>query len=260
MSAKLRARASSRWLGVMLIILVLLAWQFAVQSRLINTPSLPQVTRIAEQWTALTIAGVLPREIFATLQRAFAGLGLAILVAVPLGLWMGTSRLVYGLFEPLTELIRPIPSAAYVPVAILFLGIGDTMKIVVVMVACLFPILLNTYGAVRAVDPVLVDTGRTFGYEGLEIVRKIVFPAVLPSILTGIRISVGLAMIVSVVAEMVASNNGIGFFILNTQQFFRVPDMFAGILTLGVVGYLLNASFLAIERRLLRWMPQQAPV
>lgn len=253
-----RGRLSSRWLGVLVILGILLLWQFVTQTRMVNTPSLPQVTRIAEQWFALTVNGTLPREVLVTLQRAFSGLGLAILLAVPLGLWMGTNRLVYSLFEPLTELIRPIPSAAYVPVAILFLGIGDTMKIAVVTLACLFPILLNTHGAVRSVDPVLVDTGRTFGYAGLDIARKIVFPAVLPSILTGVRISLGLAMIVSVVAEMVASNNGIGYFILNTQQFFRVPDMFAGILTLGVVGYLLNVGFLALERRVLRWLPPQA--
>lgn len=98
-----------------------------------------------------------------------------------------------------------------------------------------------------------INTGRTFGLTRWQIVRKIILPGSLPSILTGMRVSLGIALIVVVVSEMVASNNGIGYFILNAQRFFNVTDMFAGIFTLAVVGYLLNAAFLRIEARVLRW-------
>ncbi len=131
---------------------------------------------------------------------------------------MGSIALVYRLLEPLTEFIRPIPAAAYIPVAILFLGIGNEMKIFVVFLACLFPILLNTYGGVRGVDPVLIDTGRTFGVSRFKALCQIVFPAALPSILTGMRISLGIALIVVVVAEMIAGNSGIGYYILDMQR------------------------------------------
>ena len=185
----------------------------------------------------------------------FAGFGLAVVVAVPLGLLMGTISLCYRLLEPITEFIRPIPAAAYIPVAILFLGIGNEMKIFVVFLACLFPILLNTYGGVRGIDPVLVDTGRTFGVSRLKALWQIVFPAALPSILTGMRISLGIALIVAVVSEMIAGNSGIGYFILDMQRIFRVPDMFAGIFTLGLLGFLINfvvsqdrAAFPALAR------------
>ena len=134
------------------------------------------------------------------------------------------------------------------------------MKIFVIFLACLFPILLNTYGGVRGIDPVLVDTGRTFNVSRLRALWQIVFPAALPSILTGMRISLGIALIVSVVAEMISGNSGIGYFILDMQRVFRVPEMFAGIFTLGLLGYLINFAFLRVEGHFLRWrgVPNEA--
>ena len=178
---------------------------------------------------------------------------LAAIIAIPLGLLMGTIPLVYRLLEPITEFIRPIPSSAYIPVAILFLGIGNEMKVFVIFLACMFPILLNTYGGVRAVDPVLIDTGRTFGLSRPKALWQIILPAALPNILTGMRISLGIALIVAVVAEMITGNSGIGYFILDMQRIFRVPEMFAGIFTLGLLGFLINFIFLRVEGHFLRW-------
>ena len=180
-------------------------------------------------------------------------MGLAIVIGMPLGLLMGVSRLAYRVLEPITELVRPIPSAAYIPVAILFLGLGDEMKLFVIVLASVFPILLNSYSGVIGIDPVLIDTGRTLGTPRFSILRKIVFPASLPSVLTGVRISLGIAFIVSVTSEMIAGNNGLGYFIIDRQQTFHVPEVFAGILTLELMGYVLNLIFLQVERYLLRW-------
>jgi ABC-type nitrate/sulfonate/bicarbonate transport system permease component len=127
------------------------------------------------------------------------------------------------------------------------------MKIFIVCVACFFPILLNTVSGVRGVDPVLIDTGRTFGLSREKILRRIILPAALPSVLTGMRISLGIGLIVVVVAEMIAGNSGIGYFIVDRQRIFRIPDMFAGIFTLGILGYSINFAFLRLERHLLRW-------
>lgn len=159
----------------------------------------------------------------------------------------------YRLFEPITEFIRPIPSSAYIPVAILFLGIDDEMKVFVIFLACVFPILLNTYSGVRAVDPTLIDTGRTLGVTWPRAMCSIVLPASLPSILTGMRVSLGISLIVVVVAEMIAGDSGIGYYILDMQRTFRVPEMFAGIFTLGLIGYLFNFVFMKVEGYLLRW-------
>jgi ABC-type nitrate/sulfonate/bicarbonate transport system permease component len=242
-----------RWPGFVLIAILLAAWEYASAVRLIDPVSMPRVSLIAASWLKSIDGGALLQALLPTLGRIFAGFTLAFIVAVPLGLLMGSVPLVYRTLEPLTELIRPIPSSAYIPVAILFLGIDNEMKVFVIFLACLFPILLNTYGGVRGIDPVLIDTGRTFGLSRLKALWQIVLPAALPSVLTGMRISLGIALIVSVVAEMIAGNSGIGYFILDMQRVFRVPEMFAGIFTLGILGFMINFIFLKVEGRLLHW-------
>lgn len=242
-----------RWPGFVLIAVLLAAWEYASAMRLIDPVSMPRVSLIAAAWLKTLNGGALLQAVLPTLGRIFAGFALAAAIAVPLGLLMGSIPLVYRLLEPATELIRPIPSSAYIPVAILFLGIDNEMKVFVIVIACLFPILLNTYDGVRGIDPVLIDTGRTFGLSRAKALWQIVLPAALPNILTGMRISLGIALIVAVVAEMIAGNSGIGYFILDMQRIFRVPEMFAGIFTLGVLGFAINFIFLKIEGRLLHW-------
>lgn len=241
--------------GILLIGFILLLWETSVRLAWVDTPSLPRVTTISDTLVNIFFSGQLINEILPSLKRVFAGFLIACAVAIPLGVAMGSVKFIHSLFEPITEFLRPIPSAGYVPLAILFLGIGDEMIIFVISLSCLFPILLSTQGGVRGVDPVLIDTGRTFGLNRMRILLKIVVPSVLPEIFTGMRIGLGIALIVVVVSEMIAGNSGIGYFILSSQQFFRIPEMYVGIFTLGVIGYILNWSFLLFEKRILRWRP-----
>ncbi|MBP1154225.1 MULTISPECIES: ABC transporter permease [unclassified Paenibacillus] len=242
-----------RWPGFLLIAVILIVWEMCSALKLIDPVSFPKVSLIFTSWVESLTSGELLKQLMPSLGRIFSGFGFAVTVAVPLGLLMGSVPFVYRLLEPITEFVRPIPSSAYIPIAILFLGIGNEMKVFVVFLSCLFPVLLNTYGGVRGVDPVLIDTGRTFGVHRLKALWQIVLPASLPSILTGMRISLGIALIVAVVAEMITGNSGIGYFILDMQRVFRVPEMFAGIFTLGIIGYLINFFFLKIEGHFLRW-------
>jgi hypothetical protein len=146
---------------------------------------------------------------------------------------MGYVRFFYNLLEPITEVLRPIPSPAYLPIMILFLGIDDEMKIFMIAFASVFPVLLNTYSGVRSVDPIQLQTARTFGVSGRRLLTQIVLPAASPYIFTGMRISLAVALIVMVISEMVAASNGIGYFILSAQRGFKIRDMFAGVLTIG---------------------------
>jgi ABC-type nitrate/sulfonate/bicarbonate transport system permease component len=244
---------TSRLAGVLLIVALLLVWELLTATKVINSPSLPRVSSIFADWGRFVTSGEMVRQLIPSLARIAVGYTAAAIVGVTIGLLMGYFRLAYVLLEPLTELLRPIPSPAYIPLAILFLGLGEEMKLFVVFFACFFPILLNTYSGVVGIDPVQINTGRTFGLSRPEILRKIILYSALPSIFTGLRISLGVALIVVVVAEMIASNVGIGYFILNAQRFFNVTDMFAGIFTLAILGYGLNWAFLSLERRLLRW-------
>lgn len=247
------AKLVKRLPGFILFALILAVWEISSAQGLVDTVSLPRVSTIFAAWFTSIVDGSLFSQLAPTIRRILIGFSVAAMIGVPLGLVMGSVSFVYRLLEPITEFVRPIPSSAYIPVAILFLGIGDEMKIFVIFLGCIFPILLNTYSGVRDIDPVLIDTGRTFGIPRSLALCQIMLPAALPSILTGMRISLGIALIVSVVAEMISGNSGIGYFILDSQRIFRVPDMFAGIFTLGLVGYLINFLFLRIEGHFLRW-------
>jgi ABC-type nitrate/sulfonate/bicarbonate transport system permease component len=241
------------WPGFVLIIALLCVWELAARMEWVDTVSVPRASVVLLAWFESLSSGELFVQLLPSLRRVFVSFFLAAAIAVPVGLLMGSSRFVYRLLEPLTEVLRPIPSSAYIPVAILFLGIGDQMKVFVVTLACFFPILLNSYGGVLSVDPVLVDTGRTLGISRTKTLWQIVFPAALPNILTGMRISLGISLIVVVIAEMIAGNSGIGYYILDMQRSFRIPEMFVGIFTLGLVGYALNTIFIKTENHLLRW-------
>ena len=242
-----------RWPGFVLILAILVLWEIASKAGIVDSVSMPPVSQVFTTWGAIIGNGELVNYLLPSLGRIFSGFLLAAIVAIPLGLLMGTTPFIYRLLEPITELIRPIPASAYIPVAILFLGIENEMKIFVIFLSSLFPILLNTYSGVRGVDPILIDTGRTFGVSKMKSLFKIILPAALPSILTGMRVSIGIALVVAVVAEMITGNSGIGYFILDMQRIFRVAEMFAGIFTLGIIGYLINFGFLKVEQYFLRW-------
>jgi ABC-type nitrate/sulfonate/bicarbonate transport system permease component len=248
----------TRLTGVFVLIALALVWQLVATVGLVPTASLPSVTSILSSWWDLLISGTLLQELGLSLQRIAIGYGLAVIIGGGLGLAMGYSRVIYNLLEPVTELLRPIPSPAYIPLAILFLGLGEPMKIFVVAFSCTFPILLNTFSSIRAVDQVLVDTGRTFGAKRFDQIFKIYLPSALPGIFTGMRVALGISLIVVVISEMVASGGGIGYFILNAQRLFQIPEMYAGIATLAITGYILNLAFVLIERRVLRWQPRAA--
>ncbi|MGH8914135.1 MAG: ABC transporter permease [Acidimicrobiia bacterium] len=241
-----------RWPGAVLVIAVLVVWEIVIATGMIETVSLPRVSDIFVAWGQLIADGSMIEVVGSTLRRMFIGFAIATILAIPVGLVMGSSRWAHSLLEPITELVRPIPSPAYIPIAILLLGIGDPMKIAVVVTASVFPILLNTYQGVINLDRTLINTGRTLGASKTYITRRIALPAALPSILTGMRVSLGVSFIVVVVAEMIAGGSGLGHFILNSQRSFHVAEMYAGIFTLAVLGYAFNRLFILGEGWALR--------
>jgi len=239
--------------GMLLILVLILLWEFTGTNGWISPLSLPPVSSVVLTLWQLLLSGEIPMELFASLERMFAGYFIGVGLGVLMGVLMGSFRPVYYLFEPITEILRPIPSPAYVPIAILFLGIDDGMKVFMIAFSAFFPVLLNTYSGVRSVDPVQVQTARTFGVKGMRLLWQVVLPCASPFIFTGLRISLAVALIVMVIAEMVASSDGIGYFILAAERGFQIREMYAGVITLAVVGYALNRAFLLIENRVLGW-------
>ena len=252
MKALERFFGGSRLSGLILIVLLLAFWEFSALY-MVHTPTWPPVTRVFEAWWENIADGTLIGHLLATLWRQMLGYGLAVLLGVVLGLAMGYYKPLYNLFEPLVEVLRPIPGPAYLPILVLFVGIGHEMKVVLILLASFFPILLNTFSGVRAIDPVQFDTARTLGLTTFQTFRELVLPAASPQILTGMRISLAISLILAILGEMIVSNDGLGYFTLLAQRTFKVPDMYAGIFMLALLGYVLNRIFLLAEARVIRW-------
>jgi ABC-type nitrate/sulfonate/bicarbonate transport system permease component len=227
--------------------------ELIARAELISPLYFPPVSQVAVTFFQLCAVGVLPSELMKSLLRMAFGLGLTAIIMTPLGVLMGISPRWYNLLEPLFELLRPIPPPVIVPVAMLFLGIGNFMKVFVVFFACSFPVAINTIDGVRSVPPMLLHTARSFGLGPYQIIRKVVLPAAAPQIMSGFRTSLPIALIVAILAEMIGSVDGIGHYILKMQRKFEIPEMYAGIIMLGLAGYLINRGFLQLDQYLLAW-------
>jgi NitT/TauT family transport system permease protein len=195
--------------------------------------------------------GTLAVDVAASLWRAALGIGTATAIAVPLGLVMGTVPLLRRVLMGPVELLRPVSAIAWIPLAILWFGIGLNSVVFVIFIGCVFIVLLNTLAAVREVDPDLVKAARTLGADRRTIFRKVVIPAALPGILLGIRVALAGAWGGVIVAEMIASQEGIGHMIHWGQTTFRPDLVIGGMVVIGVIGYALNRLFVAAERQLL---------
>ena len=251
--ARRRRNRLSSLSGIALIVVLAILWELSVRLAIIQSPNWPALSQVFVSFWELLRDGTFFTVFGPTLQRLALGYVAAALSGISIGLAMGYYRWIHRLLDPIVEILRPIPSPAYIPVAILFLGIGDIMKVFMIAFAAFFPILLNTVAGVRSVDPVLIDTGRTFGLGTRQVVRKVVFPSALVYIFTGLRISLAIALILTVIAEEVAGNSGIGFYLLNAQRSFLVPEMYASVVALAILGFALNRLFLLIESRVLSW-------
>ena len=205
-------------------------------------------------------SGELSSQVAATLLSFAEGLVLATVVAVFIGVLMGTVPLVHDALRTVVELLRPVPSVALIPLAILFLGLGTPMRVAVIAYAASWPLLISTLYGVRAVDPITLDTARNFGVSPARTLWAVTLPAALASISTGLRVSASLALVVTVTTELIAANSGIGFYVSQMEQANRLPPMYAGILLTGILGYLINALFFRLERTVVFWAPQSREV
>jgi ABC-type nitrate/sulfonate/bicarbonate transport system permease component len=244
---------TTRPLGYLLIGALLAVWEAAARAGVVNPAFLPPPSQIASAWWAMLASGQLVENLAATLGSWAQGYAIAAVLGVSLGLLMGLVPAIRAMLSTTIELLRPMPSVAIIPVAIVLFGLGDPMKRFVVAYAALWPILINTLYGVLAVDPLLLDTARTFRLGAVRSALRVTLPAASPYIATGLRISTSIALILVITAELVASRSGLGYAVRAAEQASRVPEVYAGVLTIAVVGFLLNALFVAIEGRVLAW-------
>ncbi|MFG1704441.1 ABC transporter permease [Nonomuraea sp. M3C6] len=235
------------------ILLLLALWEALPRLGVVDRVFVPPLSENLVAWSDLLVSGRLPEHLEASLVRSLAGFGLAIVLAIPLGLLIGWYKPVADFLTPLLELFRNTSAVALLPVFTLILGIGETTKITFVLYACSWPILLNTISGVKTVEPLLIKSARSMGLGPVRLFQKVILPAAVPTIFTGVRLAGAYSILVLLFAEMVGAKAGLGYLILETQSSFRIPDMYAGIITISVLGLLFNLLLVGVERRFSTW-------
>lgn len=207
----------------------------------------------ADFWPTWALSGELIHDAMGSLYRVLAGFAVGAGMALPLGLTMGASPRMYALFNPLLQVLRPIPPIAYIPLSILWFGLGDPPAIFLIALGAFFPVLINTITGVRAVDSIYLRAARNLGASNFTIFRRVILPAATPYILSGTRIGIGTAFIVVIVAEMIAVSNGLGFRINEAREYFWSDKIIAGMFSIGLIGLAIDTLVERLNSHLLRW-------
>lgn len=233
-------------------IILILFWELMVFSS--DPPVyLPPISSVVSKLIYLLTTKEFLVHVIYTLYRCTLGFLIAVLIATPFGILLGMNKKLYRLCYFMIEFFRPLPSASIIPIAILFLGIYDTMKVFIIVFGSMWPILINTIDGVRGLDNQFLKVAKVFGVDNKKILKKIIFPLILPNIFTGIKVSIAISLILAITVEMIIGGEGIGFFILDAERGFQFKEMYAGVLLIGIIGYLVNTAFLILEKSIIFW-------
>jgi len=206
-----------------------------------------------ESRLAWLVSGELPQDALGSLFRVVTGFCIGGGLALPLGLLMGRRPLAHELLAPTLEVLRPIPPIAFIPLSILWFGLGNPPALFLIALGAFFPVLVNTIAGVRHVDALYIRAAKNLGASEATLFRRIIVPAALPHILTGVRVGIGVAFIVVIVAEMTAVNRGLGYRILEAREFMWSDKIIAGMITIGLCGLGIDVFMGRLNRWLLRW-------
>jgi ABC-type nitrate/sulfonate/bicarbonate transport system permease component len=240
-----------------LLIALVVAWQFVSTYWVALQPLLPPPTDVFAAGADLISRGSLQNDILASLKRVGTALLAASLIGIPLGAAIGGWRRFAWSVEPVVNFIRPIPPLAWIPLSIMWFGIGDTQNEFIIFLAAVFPILLNAVDGVRNADRQLIRAARTLGATRLSILTTIILPAALPSMFVGLRVGTGIAWMALVAGEIVAASSGLGYLINQGRFLFRSDYIIVGMVAIGVIGLFLDALLRLLERLIMPWRADQ---
>jgi NitT/TauT family transport system permease protein len=233
--------------------LLLAIWHYSVVFT--GTKVFPSPMNVRTGVVELLHKHVLWADIGDSLRRVALGFGAAVVVGIPVGLWLGWSAATYQVVNPTLQILRPISPIAWIPVAIIFFGVGDRAAIFLIFLASFFPIVVACVSGVSSVPPVLRSAGRNFGLSTLQLIWRVIFPAALPQILGGVRIALGIAWLVVVAAEMIAVDSVLGYLVIDSRNSGKRYDLVvAAMLMIGIIGLVLDFSIRQVERiKSVRW-------
>ncbi|XAE45005.1 ABC transporter permease subunit [Nguyenibacter vanlangensis] len=236
-------------------VLLVVLWQLACASGLLSTRLVASPAQIAATGWSLMRDGTLAANLSVSLIRAAGGLGLALVAGVGLALVSGLSRLGEDVVDAPLQILRTLPALALVPLFILWFGIGETPKILLVALGATFPIYLNLHKGIRAIDPKLLEMARTLGLSRGRTIRDVILPGALPDLLVGLRFAVGISWLMLVVAEQVNADSGIGHMMMDAQDFLRTDIILVGLVIYGLLGLASDQVVRLLETTLLAWRP-----
>lgn len=248
------ARYGGRWLRLLVLPAITLGiWQLAAGFGLYNPILLPPPSRVFQSAVGLLTSGELLRHFADSMKRIAMALLIAMATAIPLGILMGRYRFFEDLMDGVLNLLRPIPPLAWIPLAILWFGLGEQSVVFITLISAFFAILINTIAGVRAVDKSLPRAALTLGASQSDLIKDVIFPAALPHIFTGIRIALGVSWMSIVAAELIASASGLGYMINYYREVLRSDLILVGMLSIGIIGFSMDRGLLWLERKLLPW-------
>ncbi len=256
--------------GLILPVLLLLLWHIVTEKGWVSPQALPTPSAVVQRWWAYllptsayvaengpwwkwAISGELLLDIASSMYRVVMGFAIGAGLGLPLGLLMGANNTMYALCNPGLQVLRPIPPIAFIPLAMLWFGLGNPPAIFLISLGAFFPVLMNTISGVRQVDGIYLRAARNLGASKWTMFVRVILPAAMPSIFTGVRVGIGTAFIVVIVAEMIAANNGLGFRISEAREYFWLDKILAGMLTIGLLGMAIDALMNRLSNYLLRW-------
>jgi len=242
-------------LRVMVPLAVIAAWQAASSAGWMSAQTMPAPSLIAASFWQLTVTGQLWPNLLTSLWRVTVGLGFGVAIGTLLGVAAGLSKLGEDLVDPSLQMARTLPHLALIPLMILWFGIGETPKLVIIALGATFPIYLNLFSAIRGADRKLLEAASILHLSRAETVWHVILPAALPGFLVGLRQALGIAWISLVVAEQINASSGIGFLVMNARDFLQTDVIFDGLLVYAILGLATDQLVRSLERHLLAWRP-----
>ncbi len=239
--------------SIVSIVGLVIVWEALTATRVIDPAFFPPPSRVTWEGLKLIRSGEIFHDMWMSSRRVLMGFVVSGLVAVPLGIAIGSSRFLKAVFDPIVSVIRPLPSLSWIPLSMLWLGIGESQKYAIVFMGSLAPLLLYVIDATMQVDPILIKAAQNLGASRLQIMREVILPGALPAILSGLKVGLALGWTCIISAEMVGSTDGLGFLIWNAKDWANMPQVIIGMMGISVTVLLLDWLFRGVETRLLPW-------
>ena len=240
-------------ISVASFVLIMVLWEAFCRLGFIEPLFLPSPSQIFSRALKMYGQGTLFLHVIASTRRVMVGFIASSLVAIPVGLFLGSSRFFKAIFDPVISLLRPLPSMSWIPISLLWLGITETQKYSIVFMGSFAPSLLYIIESTRNIDPILIRAAENLGATKRDVIKEVILPGALPQIIAGLKVMLGIAWTCIISAELVAAQEGLGFLIMNAKEYFQTDTIFLGMLLISLTVIIIDVTFRKIEGRLLPW-------